>query len=137
MHQAIRGAGPSFGIITQWTYQTHEAPTNVVSFNYTYSTPNSSEFSRLLSVYTDWALDWAPPEIGLEADIVNGPAVVSFVGMYEGQRDVFDSLMRPVLNSLGAPLLASVSNYGWIEALEWIGGVSTLATEGVLPEVRY
>lgn len=55
--------------------------------------------------------------------------------MYEGPRDDFESVMRPFLSSLGLPHLASVNNYGWIEALEWIGGVDILATKGVPPEV--
>ncbi|EIM87014.1 FAD-binding domain-containing protein [Stereum hirsutum FP-91666 SS1] len=123
---AVRGAAPSFGIVTQWTFQTHAAPLTSVGFTYSYKTPDADSFSRVLTAYTNWATTSAPAEIGLEATI--GSGTVSIVGLYEGSQDSFNGVIGSLLDSMGTPDSSDVKEYGWIEALEWLGGADTIST---------
>lgn len=132
--QALRGAAPSFAIVTQWTYQTHEAPANVVGFTYEYDTTSADEFSDVLTAYTSWAVSSAPEEIGLEANIRN--LTISVTGMYEGSESGYNTVIAPLLAAMGTPTNTTVNSYGWIEALDWVGGVDSIATDGVPDTVR-
>lgn len=87
-----------------------------------------------MTAYTNWTVGSAPQEIGLEANIRN--LTISITGMYEGSGSDYDAVIAPLLAAMGTPTNTTVNNYGWIEALDWVGGVDSIATNGVPDTVR-
>ncbi|KAJ7633971.1 hypothetical protein B0H17DRAFT_1280421 [Mycena rosella] len=70
---AICGAASSFGIVTQYTFQTHWAPATVVRYEFFFEDPtlSSAKFAELSRSYQAWGLT-AQKEVGIVANIIEG-----------------------------------------------------------------
>lgn len=61
---ALRGAGPSFGIITSLTLRTYEMPPVTVQFDYRFTAVEAGPAADALMAYQEW-IPWVPGELGL------------------------------------------------------------------------
>ncbi|KAJ7121243.1 glucooligosaccharide oxidase [Mycena crocata] len=128
---AIRGAAPSFGVITQYTFQTHPAPASVVRYSYSFANPDLSpdKFAALLSSYQTWGFN-APKELGIEANVWQGGQVVEIGGYYMGTLTEFNLLSVSLLQATGSPNGTYVQERSWLAALTEVNGGYPLSTEG-------
>jgi len=90
IHQALRGAGAGFGIITQFVMRTHPAPGNVVQYNFDMTFGSSAD---LASVYQAWQDLVADPNLdrrfGTEFVVHTLGAVIT--GSFYGSKSDFDA----------------------------------------------
>ncbi|KAJ7187766.1 glucooligosaccharide oxidase [Mycena filopes] len=127
---AIRGAASSFGIVTQYTFQTHEAPKTVVRYSYSFSNPDlaADKFAQLLSAYQTWGRT-APKELGIEANVFQPGNVVELGGYYMGSVADFQGVSDSLLRATGPPNATYVQERSWIAALVEVNGGSALCTK--------
>ncbi|KAJ7739062.1 glucooligosaccharide oxidase [Mycena maculata] len=128
---AIRGASSSFGIVTQYIFQTHQAPATVIRYAYGYENPNLSAdaFAKLLTSYQTWGLT-APKEIGIVANVLQGGKVVELGGYYMGNLSDFNRISDSLLHATGSASTVYVEERTWVAALIEVGGGTPLSTIG-------
>ncbi|KAJ7761113.1 FAD-binding domain-containing protein [Mycena metata] len=128
---AIRGAASSFGIISQYIFKTHEAPSSVVRYSLSFSNPDLSadKFTQLLNSYQSWGRT-APKELGMEANVFQGGRVVELGGYYMGSTADFKGIFNSLLRETGPPNDTYVQERSWIAALVEVNGGSPLSTKG-------
>ncbi|KAH9840541.1 uncharacterized protein C8Q71DRAFT_412158 [Rhodofomes roseus] len=127
---ALRGAAPSFGIITHFLFQTFFAPAQPTYFNYNWSLP-LGQAVEAISMYQDFCFSPAiPKEIGFELNlykgIEQGEILLSFLGSHYGDPDEYDAIVRPFLDVM--------PKQTWppqVEATTWIENMELLAGPGV------
>nr|GAT55999.1 FAD-binding domain-containing protein [Mycena chlorophos] len=126
---ASRGAAPSFGIITQYTYQTHQAPSSVVRFSFSFSNPSLSpqKFAHVLSAYQDYG-GTAPKAMGISANVWDSGRTVELGGYYMGSMVNFNKTATDLLAKTGMPDGWYVQERSWIQALVEVNGGSSLDT---------
>ncbi|KAJ6509417.1 glucooligosaccharide oxidase [Mycena vitilis] len=133
---AIRGASSAFGIVTQYTVQTHEAPKTVIRFAFNFLDPDCSpaQFSKIMSAYQRWGLT-ASKEIGIFANVWQGGKDIEMTGYYMGSQDNFNRVAASLLNATGEPNTTYVQERAWIPALVEANGGTNLSTRGT-PEIH-
>jgi len=130
---AVRGGGPSFGIVTAWTFQTVLAPSKTVNYNITF--PNRLSISELVDSYIAWekfaktnasqALAMATLFVPVRGN--NSTVDMSFVGNYYGNEadfrneiSKFNETLPPTARAKAQ--LKSSGELGWIEGLIVLAG---------------
>ncbi|KAF8499312.1 hypothetical protein JB92DRAFT_2743971 [Gautieria morchelliformis] len=123
---ALRGGGPSFGLVTAWTYQTVPAPPTTVNYAVTFAPLPVPEVAAAYAAWEAFATT-APNELAMAAifvpvkgqlDMVN----MSFSGNYYGTEDEFRSVVAPLVAVLPQSANVTSSPLGWIEGLEALAG---------------
>lgn len=104
LYWALRGAGPSFGIVTAYTLQTYPAPTSASVFHYDYDL-SINQTAKALSAYQAYVLNGdVPAEIGMEINLGQGSAAgrvsFSFAGAYYGDANNLNGIIQPLLSQL-------------------------------------
>ncbi|KAF7970900.1 hypothetical protein HWV62_22660 [Athelia sp. TMB] len=117
---AIRGAAPSFGIVTQLTVKTQPAPSSNILFEYTFNPATASAAAKMFAAYQTWGANTAPPQIGIHIELDAGYFALS--GVYYGSKSAFTSAITPLLNAMGKPASTSVKTYDWIGILTQLAG---------------
>lgn len=88
---AIKGAGGSFGIVTEFTFKTEPEPTQSVYFDYTFVSNDSTARAQILQ---DWQTFVANPNLPREffpvVDVVTGTILIG--GVYYGTLDQYNAL---------------------------------------------
>ncbi|KAJ7071990.1 FAD-binding domain-containing protein [Mycena amicta] len=127
---AVRGAAPSFGIVTQYTYKTHKAPASVVRFSYGFSNPDlsSDHFANVISAYQFWGAS-APKEMGINANVGDSGRTVELGGYFMGNMDDFKRISSELLSFTGPPNGSYVQVRSWIDALTEVNGGTPLETK--------
>ncbi|GJJ07026.1 hypothetical protein Clacol_001224 [Clathrus columnatus] len=128
---AIRGGGPSFGIVVSWTYQTLPAPPTTVKYLILFPnspSPNALPAADALNIYSLWQsfIQNKPDEFSAIAIFGNaslGNVVLAFAGTYYGTEEEAVDLLNPFINSIPSCLRPNIS----IEALGWIEGLGSFA----------
>lgn len=140
---AIRGGGPSFGLVVSWTYQTLPAPPTTVKYGLTF--PGALTVSQAATVYSLWQsfIENKPDELAAAAVFGSAPqgsVTLQFDGNYYGTQEEAVALLTPFVNSIPSNLNPSFTSepLGWIEGLEAFAGGNgnlntTLAPDGVSP----
>ncbi|KAJ7282834.1 FAD-binding domain-containing protein [Mycena rebaudengoi] len=128
---AIRGASSSFGIVTQYTFKTHEAPKTVIRYAFNFNDPDRSpeKFAKLLHEYQAWA-DTAPKEMGIVANVWQLGKDVELAGFYMGSQGDFNRTAEALLAATGPPSTTYIQERDWIAALVEASGGSSLSTKG-------
>ncbi|KAF8514055.1 hypothetical protein JB92DRAFT_172397 [Gautieria morchelliformis] len=126
---AIRGGGPSFGIVTSWTYQTVPAPPTTVNYQIQLGTLS---VDQLVSAYLAWQsfASTAPKELAMAAVLgaSGGTVSMTFSGNYYGSASQFQAVIAPLMGSLPSGASLSANALGWIEGLVALSGSNTLST---------
>jgi hypothetical protein len=127
---AVRGSGPSFGIVTAWTYQTIAAQDSI-GFTINWKrTLSQAEFVTAYQAYQNFSLT-APKDLGFDGDIDGGqgsPIALSFLGFWYGDASAFNSTIAPFLAKLPSGYTLSPKTYNWIDGLKFLSGDNSLDT---------
>ncbi|KAG8927773.1 hypothetical protein FRC02_007783 [Tulasnella sp. 418] len=123
---AIRGAAPSFGIVTQWTFDTLPAPPITINYEITYqSQVSKQDAARALSAMQSFAASNPSPKLSLLCPISPdqaGSVSFKFYGSFYGEESEFTSTIQPFINMLpGSPQLTH-NSFNWIDGLVAITG---------------
>ncbi|KAF8166625.1 hypothetical protein K438DRAFT_1921468 [Mycena galopus ATCC 62051] len=128
---AVRGAGASFGIITEFVLLTHPQPTNIIRYSYTIELGSHLD---MVPTFATWQSIVADPTLDrkLASEVVLFELGMIISGTYFGTLDEYNVLnftqrlganattsITEVDNWLGA-----VANWAETEALQLVGGTS-------------
>ncbi|KAJ7272671.1 hypothetical protein B0H12DRAFT_1228680 [Mycena haematopus] len=123
---AIRGASPSFGIVTSIEVQTFAAPASVTVFQYGWNSMDIATASNAIAALQTFAATNIPPEFGAELVFSAGPSSshvnVELSGAWYGAANLFASTIAPYLATLPAPSWSMPISPG-----SYINSVSVLA----------
>ena len=120
--QAIRGAAPSFGVITSFTVKTQSAPASNVFFNYVFSPLNVTAAVETFLAYQNFGANNAPPTLGMDVVLGNGDFEVS--GVFYGPTSDFTAVIQPLLDAVPQqPKSKSVNTYNWLGILKQLRAV--------------
>jgi hypothetical protein len=118
---AIRGAGSSFGVVTEFKFKTIAAPEVNYLYYYAYIwTPEQMKAG--FAAFQNYANSTAMPrEMNMRVFIArfaptNSP-IWLLEGIYVGDEAAFQAAAKPLLDVLGPPALHFNGTMGWIDAL--------------------
>ena len=135
MFQAVRGAAPSYGIVTQWVYDTLPAPATTVSFSINFPEfSDNASFVSAFKAYQSFILN-APNEMGMSFVIgANSDSTlgVNLLGNYFGTQDSFNSLVKPLVAQVPGTTVNAQSFTSWTDVL--IANAQGLPLHTVTPE---
>ncbi|CAE6400780.1 unnamed protein product [Rhizoctonia solani] len=130
---ALRGAGASYGVVTQWTFATFAAPSTVIGYSIDYSsTLSASKIASLLGAWQTLAMS-APKEmamIGVVGPDGDGGLYLQFTGDYYGAKSSFNSVTSTWASKL-SPGKITATTYNWYDSLVATDG--PLSTTGTQP----
>lgn len=131
--QALRGAAPSFGIVTSWSFQTVAAPPTLINFNIYFPTSLTKTRSNLVSILTNFqSLGTAMrPEMWMTAILGtdgNGDVSFQFQGVYHGSKTDWNTTITPLLKKLPKGYSVSAKTFNYINSVINIDG--PLGTSG-------
>ncbi|KAL7270659.1 hypothetical protein RUND412_006625 [Rhizina undulata] len=138
LYWALRGAGPSFGIVVGFTCLTHDAPDDnvVYSYEYHYLDPKVAT-KAYMEVHEFGKFEALDNRLSLGVTILPGGSF-SVRGVFFGPIIEFRLLMDPLFEKLddlfgkGGIKNKKVNEMGWIQQLKEMGGRKTLR---VFPEI--
>ncbi|KAJ7215981.1 glucooligosaccharide oxidase [Mycena pura] len=109
---AIRGASPSFGIVTSIEVQTFPAPPSVTVFSYSWDSLDITTASAAIANLQTFATSNIPASLGAELVFGTGPSSgrlsVEWNGGYYGAESSFAAIVKPYLQTLPKPSRSSV-----------------------------
>jgi hypothetical protein len=125
---ALRGAAPTFGIITSYTFKTFPVPDSGLIFSYAW-TFNSTYAATVLLHFQDlFKTADLPGEFSTEIVLTPGPKKgevnLSFVGAWYGDKNKLDDITKPFLDGLPPRRDESVGGGNWLESVENLAGGS-------------
>ncbi|KAJ3542740.1 hypothetical protein NMY22_g3402 [Coprinellus aureogranulatus] len=125
---AIRGAAPSFGILTQTTVQTVSKPDSSTVYQYGWNLDISAA-TAALDAYQQYSLTAdIPKELGVEVVLAPGDSrgTVSFMvsGAWYGAADAFNSTIKPLLDNFPKPLWSTLDVGDYENSLKNLAGGS-------------
>ncbi|KAJ7155018.1 glucooligosaccharide oxidase [Mycena filopes] len=127
LYWAIRGASPSFGIVTSIEVQTFDAPRSATIFSYSWDDLSISAASTTISALQTFAATNIPPEFGAELVFGRGSASgklsVELTGGYYGAASQFAAVIAPYLTAPGMPKVSSKT----VEAGTYLDSVTYFA----------
>ena len=130
--QALRGAPPSFGIITKLKVLTHPAPTHATTFAFTYTWSTPEIASSAFQIFQHFTAETdLPSDLGLQVRYTAASPVPTFLlnGAYYGDDGIagLNKTIQPLLDALAA-LNDSQPTVNILEDLNWIQHVVVRAT---------
>ncbi|TEB26805.1 glucooligosaccharide oxidase [Coprinellus micaceus] len=125
---AIRGAAPSFGIVTQTTVQTLPKLSSATVYQYGWNL-NVAAATSALDVYQQYSLTATiPKELGIEVVLAPGDTrgTVSFMvlGAWYGAANTFNATIKPLLDKLPKPLWTTFDVGDYRNSLKNLAGGS-------------
>ncbi|KEP49468.1 reticuline oxidase [Rhizoctonia solani 123E] len=116
---ALRGAGASYGIVTQWAFATLAAPTTVIGYSIDFSsTLSASKIASLLNAWQSLAIS-APKEMAMSGVVGpdgDGGLYLQFTGDYYGYKSAFNSVTSDWASKL-SPGKITAKTYNWYDSL--------------------
>jgi hypothetical protein len=140
--QALRGAAPSFGIVTSWTFATLPAPPTLINFNIYFPgfTSSSSSKASLVSILTKYqtlapAMRSEMWMTGIFGNNGDGTLYFQFQGVYTGLKSEWNTTITPLLKTLPKGYTVSSKTFNYINSMVDIDGQSldTSAPDVVRP----
>lgn len=140
---AMRGAGPSFGIVTSLTVRTHQAPRSVILFEISYHFHNPAAAAATFDHFQSWGLKSAPSQLSIRWSLnINHTKrnsekvemIWKLKGSYFGHYARFNRTMKRLTQDF--EVKASDESYqrmDWLESLRALGGYHPLSSEGISP----
>jgi hypothetical protein len=139
---ALRGAGPSYGIVTSFRVKTFPAPESNIVFAYKFSIDDPSVATRQLLAFQSFAASPSiPSNLGLQytIDTLEGPERFStkIHGVYYGPLSDFHSLFEPFVQELPVqPSNTDVRQLGYLDSLQVLAAPQDLYNTQKAPEYR-
>ncbi|KAJ7148097.1 glucooligosaccharide oxidase [Mycena crocata] len=126
LYWAIRGASPSFGIVTSIEVQTFKAPTSATVFQYSWDSLDIKAATAAISSFQTFVLTNLPPEYGAELVFGKGPSsgTVSFglTGAWYGDAKALSALNAPYLKTLPKPTSTTITPGTYINSVSVLAG---------------
>jgi FAD/FMN-containing dehydrogenase len=91
---AIRGAGASFGIVTEFVFQSIPAPPSLVAYTYIWSTSNSTLRAQVHKAWQNWTTKVPLPR-ELSSTLTIRSTIVLVSGVFVGTKTEFEALNIP------------------------------------------
>lgn len=134
----MRGAGPSFGIVTSITIKTFPVPPTTVTFQYNWDL-TAEKATSILDAYQKFSLGHVPPEFGSELTGVKGSekgkVAIAISGIWSGPEDTFNPVIAPLLHQIGhKPQNQTVKAGAYIESLQFFGEKGGRLNTTVIPD---
>ncbi|KAL0935645.1 glucooligosaccharide oxidase [Colletotrichum truncatum] len=118
---ALRGAGSSFGIVTEFKFDTFAAPETVTVFKVPVSLKKSTQIVSALVGLQKYAQKTMPQELNLR--FVATPDDMHFDGLYFGDEDKTRDVLEDFLTPLGVNVdEATINGTDWFGQLQNYGG---------------
>ena len=114
---ALRGAGSSIGIVTEFKFATFEAPEKLTRFNVVLPWNASSAVAGLKTLQ-GWAEDEMPAE--MNARIFLNSQIPNIEGLYYGGREEALPVLEPLIEDIGG-MLQDVTETDWLGQLDHFG----------------
>ncbi|TFK97571.1 glucooligosaccharide oxidase [Pterulicium gracile] len=125
---ALRGAAPSFGLITSYTIQTFPVPSSGLIFSYAWTFNTTYAATAILHLQSRIRTLPILGEFSCQIVLTPGPVVgeinLSLSGGWYGPPDELDSVIAPFLEDLPPRRDESVGGGSWIESVENLAGGS-------------
>ncbi|KAJ7737756.1 glucooligosaccharide oxidase [Mycena metata] len=134
LYWAIRGASPSFGIVTSIEVQTFPAPPSTTTFSYIWNDLSISAASTTITAFQTFAASNIPPEFSAELIFGKGDSSgklsVQLLGGYYGAANLFSGVIAPYLNAAGMPKPSSktVTAGSYIDSVAYFAKPQALNT---------
>ncbi|OCL01673.1 Glucooligosaccharide oxidase [Glonium stellatum] len=112
---ALRGAGASFGIVTNFKFQTFTAPSPNIVFTYMFSFGSQQQAVSAISAIQTYTRSTMPTELNMRFTI--NPYSTTLSGVYYGSQAAFTAAIQPLLSTMPAPLYNTVQSMGWLDTL--------------------
>ncbi|KAF8181872.1 glucooligosaccharide oxidase [Mycena galopus ATCC 62051] len=122
LYWAIRGASPSFGIVTSIEVNTFPAPSSAIVFKYHWDDMNITTASRAVESFQTYAR--AVDSLSHGSELVfkkgaeKGKVKFGWTGAVYGNLQPFDTIVGPYLNTLPPPNNKTITNGSYIESVE-------------------
>ncbi|KAL2693471.1 hypothetical protein Neosp_000031 [[Neocosmospora] mangrovei] len=128
---ALRGAGASFGIVTNFYFQTHPEPEEVINFAFTVSSEDPAQLSNAFKAYqkitTDKSLD---PRFSSVAIIGKGSVIIS--GVFFGKEADYKALNFE-------SRIPGITERNTVAGLNWMGHMNRTfdSISNIFPDQSY
>ena len=90
--QALRGAAPSYGLVTSFYFTTFTMPSVVINFSYTWKGLSVDVATSVFSKFQAFGASHAPAELGIHCTI-KPRRQIQISGIYHGTMDNFHNTM--------------------------------------------
>lgn len=112
---ALRGAGASYGIVTNFTFKTFDAPDNNIAFTYNVQPSTAAQLSTMVTALQEFSQNGQPKELTTRL-YISFQSTLS--GVYWGSREDFNKIITPLLAKMGVTTTnGKVGNYTWPNTL--------------------
>jgi hypothetical protein len=132
---AIKGAGASFGIVTEFKFMTHPAPGEMVQYSYTFS---GRPYANLAKRFKSWQSLISDPGLNKKfaSQIVISEVGMIISGTYFGSQQEFDALNITTVFPEHSDASLLVFN-DWAGAVSHWGEEIALNIGGIIPSAFY
>ena len=124
----MRGAGPSFGITTAFTFATEPVPSSAYAFRYNWTRLPAEDFARIVSAYQNFVLTDLPPYFDAELNIrpgdLPGTATAEMLGGWYGNILDLNATVQPLLDTVPIQPNVTIADGTWLETLVDFAGSS-------------
>ncbi|RDL41053.1 FAD-binding protein [Venustampulla echinocandica] len=110
---AIRGAGASYGIITNYKFQTYPAPAQSITFQYPLNL-SQKEVKAVYMTLQHYASTTMPG--GMSMRLFVNADFIALMGVFYGTKQAFQTAIQPILRKVGNPT-GEVSQMGYLDTL--------------------
>ena len=120
---ALRGAGASFGVVTEFVIKTHPEPGSVVQYSYSFSFGSQKEMAPVFQTWQDLVYD---PDMDerFSTLFIGEPLGALITGTFYGTEAEFQASGIPNQLPTGGDLSANVT--------DWLGSLADLAQKDAL-----
>ncbi|KAG9016327.1 hypothetical protein FRB90_003291, partial [Tulasnella sp. 427] len=95
---AVRGAAPSYGIVTAWTFSTLPAPPSLINYWYTFTgTLNTQQAVQIIQGYMNFAASKPTKQLQsvMHLNVDGGRLIISIMGTFYGSSSDFTAAITP------------------------------------------
>ncbi|TRM63339.1 hypothetical protein BD626DRAFT_496353 [Schizophyllum amplum] len=126
---ALKGAAPSFGIVTAWHSHTFEQPQNATVFTDTYDL-TVEEAVSMVDAFTAFTFSGLPPSFGSELTITKGSekgkVTIAHVGAIYANVESVNETLSGFTDNVPEPVSISRSPGSYVDSVLNLGGVDSL-----------
>ncbi|KAJ7230834.1 hypothetical protein C8J57DRAFT_1481265 [Mycena rebaudengoi] len=138
LYWAIRGASPSFGIVTSIEAQTFPAPPSAIVLKYIWNDLDISTAADSITSFQTFAAMNVPPELGAELLFTKGSSSgkvnLQLNGAWYGAPELFNATFAPYLNTLPATSSANIFPGSYIDSVVTLASPQGLNTSAAPDE---